>query len=238
RSALGVRTRSKTTPNHTFAVSQHWTRSHGAEKATEPRRFVRCDGSPDLRGCGKVRRDQGNGTGAGRRWGIRVCCGCFLRNYWQYRRIRSSPFGDLRPTAYRRRFCFAFFCSLLSPRASILVRTQQLAKEARRRRRCRESGCSDCVNALIRLLHLHLEHLRRPEHVRAKYNPLAVGSETRIRLQSVIMFRKIDQLLNFQPAGFRSEQIDPLPVAAFGDAIGPAAIAREMLLVGCVVVMD
>src|SRR6185437_16982245 len=29
----------------------------------------------------------------------------FLRNCWQYRRIRSSPFGDLRPTGYRRRFC-------------------------------------------------------------------------------------------------------------------------------------
>jgi len=69
-----------------------------------------------------------DGTGAGRRgsrsnrrccdwwgatrWAAACVAAAFLRNCWQYRRIRSSPFGDLRPSGYRRRFCFAFFLSL------------------------------------------------------------------------------------------------------------------------------
>src|SRR5207302_4792487 len=48
----------------------------------------------------------------------------------------------------------------------------------------------DCVN------------LHRPEHVRAKDNPLAVGRKRRIRLEAVIVLREVDQFLRTQMIAF------------------------------------
>ena len=63
---------------------------------------------PTKQAAEKRVRDQGNGTRAGRRWAAACVAAAFLRNCWQSRRIRSSPFGDLRPTGYCRRFCWHF----------------------------------------------------------------------------------------------------------------------------------
>ena len=50
--------------------------------------------------CGLMEA-QGDRTGAGTRWGSRVCCGRVSPQWRQYCCTRSSPFGDLRPTGYR-----------------------------------------------------------------------------------------------------------------------------------------
>src|SRR5262245_48953954 len=75
-------------------------------------------------------------------------------------------------------------------------------------------------------------------HVRAKHNPLRVGSEGCVGLETVIVAGKINQSLHFQLVILRPEEIDPLAVPGGGNAAGSTAVTRKELSIRGHVVVD
>ena len=96
--------------------------------------------------------------------------------------------------------------------------------------------------------HLDLVDVRRAEHVRAEYDPLAVGRELTVRLQRIIVLCQIDELLGFEipaanqflriagAAGHRRDhvrpiKVNPLAVVRCGHAVRAAAVATKERLI-------
>src|SRR5450759_5619544 len=113
-------------------------------------------------------------------------------------------------------------------------------------RRLAESPREETSSVSLRFRYFYRKGVSIAEHVGAEHHPLLVRREAHIRFQPVGVLRHIDQLLSAEHAGlhefllvelaleldgFRTEEIDPLPVFGLGHLPGVAAIAREQFAV-------